>query len=233
MERWCRQYTENEDYSIPIDFSELKKHKGCWHDWVYYMGEFACKHCGIVNVKKQIIVSDKTLNYEFWPRTYLRQQYFESLFNKITGKDPLEYSDTWRFKFVQEMPEPCDWYQVYQKFKEWGLKDWWICWNVFSWCEKLIDYKPIHYKLLCYVDNKWDDSQRAKKKINVFYTLYKIVELTGCQVRWVPMKLRLIALSRLDSEWEQICAKLGWKFIPTRKNLEKFNFISTWSAKPS
>ena len=97
--------------------------------------------------------------------------------------------------------------------------------------EKFIDYEPIHYKLLCYVDNKWDESSRAKKKINVFYTLYKIVELTGKDVRWVPMKLRLIALARLDSEWEQICAKLGWIFIPTSKRLQKFHYRSTWSAK--
>lgn len=228
MEHWLKQYID--DPQKPIDFSTFKKKK-CWHNWTYLNGDIVCKMCGLINTKLCVITPDRNVNFEFWPRTYLRQQYFDALFNKITGRDPLLYSDTGRLELIKDMPEPCDWYEVYQKFKEWSLKDWWICWNVFSYCDKYIDYKPIHYKLLCYVDNKWEDSNRSKKKINVFYTLYKIVELTECSVRWVPMKLRLIALTRLDSEWKQICEKLGWKFIPTSKKLEKFHFISTWGAK--
>lgn len=227
MKAWLSKILEKEIKEINLN--DIPTHgKSCWHDWRFESGELVCTTCGLINKNEQFFVVEQSVNFEFWPRTYLRQQYFNSLFNKISGREPLDYSDTYRFELIKEMPDPCDWYQVYQKFKEWQLKDWWICWNVFSYCEKLIDVKPLHYKLLCYVDNQWEDSKRCKKKMNVFYMLYKIVEMTGCEVRWVPMKLRLIAITRLDEEWKDICNKLGWKFIPTNKKLTKFPFMSTW-----
>lgn len=228
MKAWLTKILEKQETTINL--SEIPT-KNCWHDWSFQRGELVCTTCGLINLHEQLFVVDRIVIYEFWPRTYLRRQYFDSLFNKITGKEPLEYSDKHRFEFIQEMPDPCDWYQVYQQFKEYSLKDWWTCWNVFSYCEKLIDYKPIHYKLLCYIDNHWENNERAKKKINVFYTLFKIVEMTECNVRWVPMKLRLIAITRLDEEWKEICHKLGWKFKPTNKKLTKFAFMSTWPKR--
>lgn len=220
---WARLNWYMEHSDVPINFSEFRR-KGCWHQWKYENGDMLCPYCGIIQTKQITAVRDPECTFVWWPRKYLRKQYYETLFNKIRGVDMFEFGDRYRDELIASVPEPADWYDIYQTFKAWNLKEWWTCWNVICWQDKKIDYHKKHYDLLLYIDEYWTESTRSKKKINVFYMLFKVVELCGDSVHWVPMKLRTIALTRLDAEWKLICEKFNWKFIPTSKKLNKYKW---------
>lgn len=219
----------------------------CVHEWDTDPCEVCCMKCGLIQ-NFQIYTIDKSCMIEFWPRQYVRTDYYHHLFNKIVGIEKILISDQHREWLVADIPNPGDWYQVYQKFKNWDLQDWWTSWNILCDNPSRIDFHPEHLNLLIYVDAYWKPSllnnteeeekeetmsltsavhstcnyeKRSKKKLNVFYTLYKIVEMTGYDVTWIPLKLRSICIEKLDEEWKEICFKFNWKFIKTKQILQK------------
>lgn len=229
-----------------IDWKNLKFDTDliCYHDWDTDPCEITCMKCGAIK-NLQIYTIDKSCMIEFWPRQYVRKDYYTNIFNKIVGIERIIISDQHREWLVADIPNPGDWYQVYQKFKVWDLQDWWTSWNILCDNPTRIDLRPEHLNLLMFVDAKWKPNEpdpveelinlnpilvkcnyekRAKKKLNVFYMLYKIVEMTGHDVTWIPLKLRSICIEKLDEEWKEICKKFNWKFIKTKKTLQKINW---------
>lgn len=211
----------------------------CYHNWDSDPYEISCMKCGLIR-DFQIYTIDKNCTFEPWPRQYVRTAYYTNLFGKICGIDLFPLSDYHRELLVRDIPNPGDWYQVYQKFKEWDLQDIWTSWNILCDNPKRIDLDKVHWKLLVYVDEYWKPNEeendfdefgetlniikyekRNKKKLNVFYMLYKIVEMTGYDTSWVPLKLRSICIEKLDEEWKAICKKFNWKFIKTNTILQK------------
>jgi len=209
----------------------LNDNCNCIHNLVLdeTYGEYVCDRCSVIFTNKPDFIFDKNHTVEFWPRQYARTQYFDALFDKIHGKERIKGSDQFIDELKDSMPNPGDWYQVYRKYKEWGVQEWWVGWN--SICDyytlntQRIDMDPIHYKLMLYVDANWHNDTRSKKKFNVFYMLFKIVEMTGHNTNWVPMKLRPIALERLDQEWKEICKKFNWNFKPSNLTLKQIQWF--------
>jgi len=235
MNKWLIRFSEGLE---TFDDNARKKFKYLLADNCKYShniamddtyGEFVCDRCGEIFLNRPDFILDKTHTIEFWPRQYARTQYFDALFDKINGKDRLQATEQFLDELKEEMPNPGDWYQVYRKYKELNIQEYWIGWN--SVCDyhtlntNRIDMTPVHYNLMLYVDANWQNVSRSKKKFNVFYMLFKIVEMTGHNTDWVPMKLRPIALNRLDTEWKEICNKFNWKYQPSNMTLKQIKWF--------
>lgn len=195
----------------------------CYHEIIFDQYEYVCIHCGVVDPIPYYVI-DPDARFIYWPRKYERIQYFDSLFDIILGHDHIELPNSYLDQLFSEMKCPCDWYEVYHQYKEWDLAPWWTSFFVMTWNKDKITFNHTHKNLMLFIDEHWEGSERNKKKINVFYMLFKIVELTQCDNDWVPMKLRSIAITRLDEEWKKICDSFNWTFIPTSKSLKKINW---------
>jgi len=219
-----RKIANGEETEIPWDLIlSSQKKKKCLHVFEHTGVEHACIYCGLIpNVTVFVLNTSELI--DFWPRSYARKQYFDAMFTKLNGMEKPYLPLDFQLEFIKTIENPGDWYQVYHAYRDYGLKDWWTGWNFLRPNSNAFGLKPIHHSLLLYIDARWDHAERIKKKINVFYCLYKIVQLQEDPVDWVPMKLRTIALTRLDEEWNLICKKFNWKFIPTEKKLTKFNW---------
>lgn len=221
QKRLDRLKKNRDDNSPPSDCSET-----CKHVWYYDGGDHLCQKCYLVG-SIPCYEKDLNCNYEFWPRNYDRLTYFQKIFGIISGHPKLYISDQSHEELIREIGELSDWYHVYQIFKKFDLKDWWTSWIIMSDNPRRIhDHaKPYHFSMVYYVDNHYiEDTKRKKKKMNVLYVLYKIVELYNDNVSWVPFKLRSSSIERLDEEWKIVCKCFGWKFIPTCKTLKKFDW---------
>lgn len=204
----------------------LNKDFGCKHSWEYDLREYCCTKCyEICDIP--IYQKYKEATWDPWPRQYLRKDYFKTLFDKISGYDLIYLPDLHKESLIASIPNPSDWYQIYQIFKQWDLQDYWTCWNILI--KNKIDMTHQHYNTLLYIDAMWSEfnheNLRVKKKINVFYLLFKIIELSGNNINWIPMRLRPNSIIKLDQEWKLICEKLNLKFMPTQTTLIKF----TWN----
>jgi hypothetical protein len=229
MYQWLERFCEG-DPCDDIPQSRIRKWfeyiraGNCYHRFEFHGFEYVCINCGLIQDMPQY-VTETFHTMEVWPRNYARKQYFDLLLAKIKGFDRMNVSEEFREEFVADVPNPCDWYTVYQRYKAWDLKDWWIGWNFFNDSYgKGVRLRNCQYRLMLFVDEYWEDSTRAKKKLNVFYMMYKIVEMTKDNTDWIPMKLRSIAITRLDEEWKQICDKFNWPFVPSRKTLKKIRW---------
>lgn len=226
MNKWFKRLTNLDCNQITQDqvnqWYNLKQQGKCIHNIQYTdQGDYACSNCHrIMENIPQFVIPDQEGMFEMWPRNYARTQYFDNLFDKIYGFNLPCWPDPYIQELIETIGVEADWYDIYQIFKSFQLKDYWISWN------KIINYPiqshPKIYQKLLYVDEHWEDSERMKKKLNVFYMLYKLCELENFDVQWIPMKLRHIAITRLDLEWKEICLKFNWKFIPTNKKLKKY-----------
>lgn len=216
-----RQLAELERTEIPWDLIEkFRNKKKCVHVYEHTGIEYACIYCGVFR-PMPVYILDKQNLIDFWPRSYARKQYFDSMFKKLSGLELLTLSDDCMIELTKAVPSPGDWYEVYHTYRKFDLKEWWTGWNHHRPNVQNFGLKPSHHQLLLYIDSQWDHGERVKKKINVYYCLFKIVQLKGDPTDWVPMKLRCIAITRLDKEWQSICKKFNWKFIPTEKSLAK------------
>lgn len=204
----------------------------CRHSWYYDGGDYQCEICNLIG-DIPCYEKDPNATYVFWPREYDRLNYFNKIFDIMTGKCPCHViqneNEKEREDLVQHIGLISDWYEVYQVFKKFDLKEWWTAWNIISDNPRRIEeLKPHHIQVLYYIDNIYSDLThiRKKKKMNVFFMLYKIVERYGDDVSVVPLKLRSTCIERLDEEWKVVCQLLNWEFKPTRKSLQKINWNS-------
>ncbi len=228
MYSWLKRFANGETCE---DISDIQKEKWikricskeCVHMIHYIGGDYVCEMCGqIFDNLKYIPETEGMMSW--WPRNYTRITYFKNLFDKILGLEEIYLPLYFLIELENEIPNPGNWYQVYQVYKKFDLKNWWIAWNKMKIINRSIDMNPSHYQTILYVDDKWNNSTRAKKKLNVFYMLFKIVELSGHNTDWVPFKLRSVAIIRLDLEWKNICEKFNWNFIPTSKSLKNIQW---------
>jgi len=228
FKRICNHEIElNEQNVKKLNYFFKRKNEGyCFHEWDFWEPEPTCVHCSVIDKHPEWIL-EKTPLCISWPRNYARTQYFDSLFHKINGVEKIPWCDSWLDELCEKVPAICNWYDIYHVFKKEHLEEWWIAWNLISCNEDKITMKPIHYKYLLYIDDHWQNSTRTKKKLNVFYMLYKVVEMCGDSTDWVPMKLRKTTLEKLDKEWKSICEQEHWKFISTPKILKEIH----WNKK--
>lgn len=229
MHRWFKRICDREIELNEENFKKLKrflkrKQQGiCSHEWDFWEPEPACIHCATIDKHPEWIFEKVPLTIS-WPRNYARTQYFDHLFQKINGMEKIPWCDSWLDELCNKVPSICNWYDIYHIFKKENLEEWWIQWNVISHNEQKITIQPIHYNYLLYIDEHWTNSTRTKKKLNVFYMLYKVVEMTGYSTDCVPMKLRKPTLEKLDKEWKNICEQEHWKFIPSQKTLKEIEW---------
>lgn len=211
-------YLENE-FNLDYDCATFG------HRMVFESFEYVCTKCGLIDNPE--MVTETCVMIDFWPRTYARSQYFTTLFRRMFGLDGdiCYITEQMREELVANIPNPGDWYQVFQTYKRYDLQEWWTSWNIMSDNPRRAKDGMIGniVPMFRWIDNEWNNNER-KKKINVFFMLYKVVELNKGDVSWVPMKLRPICLKNLDEEWKLVCSTLKLQYIPTKLTLEKFKW---------
>lgn len=170
-----------------------------------------------------------------YPTVYLRTQYYDLLlpaWRDGVHKKRRKNLDHDIINHIKDNRQPMSWkeiFEMYKKIYRLGTT------NIFLiHCNVLgiwVDWLPCDKQMLKYLDYmfhiyKDEFKWTVKYQLNMWYLVYKIIQLRYGIVELVPLKLMPGTIKRLEIKWKQICNYENWLFMP----YEEYKFTGNVSA---
>jgi hypothetical protein len=169
----------------------------------------------------------KTIPYEKVYQTYHDlNKYNESLIytltNHIQGIEITWYIPL-KIKILQEIPNPCNWKNIWDVYKKYGMEQIWRgFWYTITECKELPGPSKKDYDLIMsilwnlpnlYKQYNWTGT----KKLSFFYLLYKFRRTRRESTIWIPLKTTNAKLKEYEIKYKDICKhyNLFWEPLQT------------------
>ncbi|ETO12467.1 hypothetical protein RFI_24911 [Reticulomyxa filosa] len=192
----------------------LMQVKTCDHKWDRRHGYSSCVRCAF-SVMDPEYVFEYAKPAFYLPMVYVRKQYFMKKIREWT--DPMPIQTNIMCIMLERVPCPCSWKNIFDAFKadKRHRKDFTYFLHFLG---EELDYTDEDAMRCDMVDNSFDELKEKfkwtiKKKFNIYYLLYKIIQMRGGKTYLVPNKLSKSALDKYDVLWAQVCEAFGWQFI--------------------
>ena len=183
----------------------------CLHTFELW-DEYICSKCGIIDTTFQDLKKQDGDETYFWrPISYARMAFLEKTFDLLY--DHHRGVPTTIIQLVHDrLPNPFVWKDVYTLTKKYGVAEYFISFPF------LLGYKPtypgtiIKQMIEC---GLLSQQLGFNKALNNMYTLFKLNQYHGYRTDWIPLKLSLETILKLDDTWEVICRSLNIPFLKT------------------
>lgn len=194
----------------------MKSYKHCKHkpridpvtsDWVcikcHQIYDITMIHKDHSKVKNQEIL--------IWNREYDKSRWIWNGLEYLNGNFNDHLNDLCWLELLQEIPNPCSWYDIYSVFHKYRITDYWTCFPSYVGIAPTIDKKVVFHLF------KYSSLGYTKYRISYLYLLYKFTQMFGSieEARKIPMKASKNWIDKTDDWWCEICEEKGWIFIPT------------------
>ncbi|ETO19858.1 hypothetical protein RFI_17366 [Reticulomyxa filosa] len=192
----------------------------CEHDFVLMSGDSVCVKCGSFVPNQDLVNEWAPQKPEpfYLPRKYDRGMYFDKKVAAWLKVDNI-FNTEGTITLLEKLKCPCTWKEVFDYFK--GSKDgnkYYMGFIHFiGWVP---DFGEDDSAMIDKIDQAFEEIKqkykwKIKKKINIYFLVYKVVQMRGGNASLVPNKLTLSSLKKLDVLWKDICDVFGWMFIPS------------------
>lgn len=204
-------------------------HNSCSHLFECHHGtcyERTCVRCGLVTNNHFQMRHDQEWKKEKpkfeLPRVYDRHMYYKKKLSWwLETKQDIdrEHAHMMQEKLL-ELPCPCTWKQIFDSFKTGDKKEN----REYAFILHFLKIKPDFVfedeENLCKVDLFFSEFSikyhwSIKKKFNIYYLLYKVIQMRGGKYQYVPNKLTQVTMDEYDMKWKLICDEFEWYFIPS------------------
>lgn len=200
------------------NFKWCKSKKECRHvalidpvtsDWI-------CKKCHCIFDHTMINKDQsKVKNQEIliWNREYDKSRWIYNGLEYLNGNFNHYLNDLCWLELLQEIPNPCVWYDIYHVFHKYRMTDFWTCFPSY------IGMSPNLNRTIIYHVLKYCDLGYTKYRISYLYLVYKFTQLFGSieEARKIPIKGSKGWIKKTDAWWKEICKQNSWTFIETEK----------------
>lgn len=195
----------------------LKTPRLCRHSLYpdYETGETVCLKCHQVldHIYEYVNENTKVKNSDMliWNRDYDKQRWILDTLEYLNGEHNDALNDLCWMELLEEVPNPCSWYEVYQVFHKYRLTDYWICFASYVGLKVAIPRQVLTLVLL------HSDLGYTKYRISFMYLFYKFMQIVDePQSMLIPLKGTKPWLKKTDLWWQTICEQKDWVFKPSK-----------------
>lgn len=186
-----------------------------FHD--YDAGETVCSKCHqildyiYVNEPAKVKNSDMLI----WNRDYDKQRWILDTLNYLNGEHNDCFNDLVWMEVLEDIPNPCTWYQVYHVFHTYRLTDFWTCFPSYVSLPIHISRKVLRLVL------EYSDLGYTRYRISFMYLFYKFTQMEDerngtCNSLYIPLKGTKPWLKKTDEWWQTICEQKEWAYYPSK-----------------
>lgn len=204
----------------PIEYLEPQPEDSCLTckherklDMTY--GEVYCSKCFAVYDNWWITEDDKknkNSNAIIWNRNYDKSRWTNYSLDLMLGVNNHEITDRTWLELLEEIPDPCTWYEVYKIFQKYDLLKYYVAFGSF------VGLKPKFNSTIMEHFEAHVDMTINQYRVSYFYLLYKFTQLFGEEgsEQYIPLKNSKAWCKKTDNWWELMCIENGWHFFPTK-----------------
>lgn len=187
---------------------------------IYETMEYICSKCHeilgpflIHNNRHEKVKNQEIL---IWRQVYEKSFYVIQGIEQLMANQENTFNDLFWKEILEEIPCPCNWYQVYQVFHKYRLTYYWTCFPGY------VGLRPnLSQKILYYV-HQYSDIGYTKYRISYMYLLYKFTQMFGTEedADRIPVKGSSGWFVKTDEWWKQFCEEQQWEFIPSNRKIK-------------
>lgn len=161
----------------------------------------------------------KNLDILIWNREYDKSRWIWDGLEYLNGDHNDVFNCMMWKELLEEIPNPCTWYQIYQIFHKYRITDYWTCFPSY------VGLAPSLNPTIVYHLFKYSHLGYTKYRISYLYLLYKFTQMFGSkeEAQKIPIKGSKPWIQKTDAWWKTICEEHAWSFIPSETVKLKWN----------
>ena len=192
------------------------------HEFEFVIGDgYACVKCGWMDLIYSFDYNDEEVGggkkvRRVWPRKYIRSMYMDKKLESWV-KPQVDFLVYGKRDILPRIKNPTTWKEIYDEFKSFPDRS--LFPIILSWMGiGKVDFREEDKEVMETVDKYfevWNEEfeWKMKKKFNIFYVIYKAIQMRGGRCELVPNKMALTTLKAYDKKWKRVCGDMQWKFV--------------------